>query len=118
MVKGSKFGALAEFRKEQLPNVDSIFDDEEPEVVTAKALEPEAIVAAVPVPDVAEPETRRRGRPPGKRSSTEWKLFSHFLRRQTQRRATMILAAREEKLDLSDVLEDLLKGWVERNGAP
>lgn len=114
MVKGSKFGAIAEFRKEQLPNVDSLFDDEEPEAVTAKAPEPEAIVA--PVPDVVEPETKRRGRPPGKRSNPDWKLFSHFLRKKTQRRATLILASREDGVDLSDVLDELLEGWVERNG--
>jgi hypothetical protein len=55
---------------------------------------------------------RGRGRPPGKRSNPEWKLYSHFLKRQTQREATAILVNKDEGRDLSDVLQELLEGWI------
>jgi hypothetical protein len=54
----------------------------------------------------------RKGRPPGKRSNPEWKLYSHFLKRQTQREATTILRAEDDGRDLSDVLQELLEKWI------
>jgi Holliday junction resolvase len=54
-----------------------------------------------------------RGRPAvGKRSNPEWKLYSHFLKRQTQRAAAARLQAEDDGRDLSDVLQDLLERWV------
>lgn len=58
--------------------------------------------------------SRPRGRPPGKRSDPDWKLFSHFLKRSTQRQATAILFEQDEGRDLSDVLQNLLEKWVAR----
>jgi hypothetical protein len=55
---------------------------------------------------------KRRGRAPGKRSNPEWKLYSHFLKRQTQREAMGILRAEDEGRDLSDVLQELLERWI------
>ena len=56
-----------------------------------------------------------RGRPPGKRSNPEWKLYSHFLKKQTQREATNILRNEEDGRDLSDVLQELLAEWITRH---
>lgn len=54
-----------------------------------------------------------RGRPAtGKRSNPEWKLYSHFLKKQTQRAAVARLQADDNERDLSDVLEELLKNWL------
>ena len=53
-----------------------------------------------------------RGRPPGKRSNPEWKLYSHFLKKKTQREAAALLVADDDGRDLSDVLQDLLEGWT------
>jgi hypothetical protein len=53
-----------------------------------------------------------RGRPPGKRSNPEWKLYSHYLKKQTQREATNILRNEEDGRDLSDVLQELLADWI------
>ena len=53
-----------------------------------------------------------RGRPPGKRSNPEWKLYSHYLKKQTQHEATAILHNKENGQDLSDVLQELLEGWI------
>lgn len=75
-----------------------------------------------PVDDEVAPETtppvtegRGRGRPAtGKRSNPEWKLYSHFLRKQTQRAAVALLQAEESDRDLSDILEELLAEWLRR----
>ena len=61
----------------------------------------------------AEP-MRGKGRPPGKRSNPEWKLYSHFLKKQTHREATNILRNEENGWDLSDVLQQLLDEWLAR----
>jgi hypothetical protein len=59
----------------------------------------------------AEP-IRGKGRPPGKRSNPEWKLYSHFLKKQTHREATNILRNEDNGRDLSDVLQQLLDEWL------
>ena len=86
-----KFGALANLRATDA--------DKSPDLAT----------------EVLEPGTeRRKGRAPGKRSNPEWKLYSHFLKKQTQRKATAILRAQEDEgRDLSDVLQQLLEDWIE-----
>ncbi|HTN69746.1 MAG TPA: hypothetical protein VMO00_01505 [Methylomirabilota bacterium] len=79
--------------------------------------EPEAAELATAVaPEVKAPTTeegRGRGRPAtGKRSNPEWKLYSHFLKKQTQRAAAARLQAEDNGRDLSDVLQELLEGWL------
>jgi len=63
-----------------------------------------------PAPVIANP--KGKGRPPGKRSNPEWKLYSHFLKKRTQREATDILRAEDDARDLSDVLQELLEKWI------
>jgi hypothetical protein len=54
-----------------------------------------------------------RGRPAtGKRSNPEWKLYSHFLQKKTQRAAVAKLQAEDDGRDLSDVLQELLEDWI------
>jgi hypothetical protein len=93
-----KFAALAELHR-QLP--------EEAEA-PATAVEP------MPIPAAAVPEAAKgRGRPPtGKRSNPDWKLYSHFLKRKTQRAAVARLQADDDGRDLSDVLQELLEDWL------
>ena len=74
------------------------------------AEQPGSTASAEPVPG--------RGRPPGKRSNPEWKLYSHFLKKQTQREATNILRNEENGRDLSDVLQELLEEWLTRHKNP
>jgi hypothetical protein len=93
-----KFAALAELHR-QLP--------EEAEAPTT-AMEPMPIPAAV-----GPEEAKSRGRPPtGKRSNPEWKLYSHFLKRKTQRAAVARLQVDDDGRDLSDVLQELLENWL------
>lgn len=58
---------------------------------------------------------RGRGRPLGKRSDPAWKLYSHFLKKQTHREVTNILRNEENGRDLSDVLQQLLEEWLIRH---
>jgi hypothetical protein len=93
-----KFAALAELHR-QLP--------EEAEA-PATAIEPMPIPAAVTLE-----AAKGRGRPPtGKRSNPDWKLYSHFLKRKTQRATVARLQADDDGRDLSDVLQELLENWL------
>jgi hypothetical protein len=47
-----------------------------------------------------------------------WKLYSHFLKKQTHREATNILRNEENGRDLSDVLQQLLEEWVSQQKTP
>ena len=73
-------------------------------------------------PDAPAPASaasvRGKGRPPGKRSDPAWKLYSHFLKKQTHREATNILRNEENGQDLSDVLQQLLEEWLIRQKKP
>lgn len=70
------------------------------------AEQPDAVGAAN-----AEP-VRGKGRPPGKRSDPAWKLYSHFLKKQTHRDVMNILRNEDDGRDLSDVLQQLLEEWL------
>jgi hypothetical protein len=92
-----KFAALAELHRQ------------EPE---AQAGGPTKI-APEPVPPATLEAGKGRGRPAtGKRSNPEWKLYSHFLKRKTQRAAVAKLQAEDNDRDLSDVLQELLENWL------
>ena len=94
MAEKRKFSALAELHR-QPPEAEA----PEPAVVSAPAAEPQA--------------EKGRGRPAtGKRSNPEWKLYSHFLKRRTQRAAVARLQAEESERDLSDILQELLEKWL------
>jgi hypothetical protein len=92
-----KFSALAELRRQPLEME-----------IQASAMPPE------PAPPVPMPEVGKgRGRPPtGKRSNPDWKLYSHFLKRKTQRAAVARLQTEDDGRDLSDVLQELLENWL------
>ena len=64
-----------------------------------------------------QPSARPVGRPPGKRSDPAWKQFSFLLKRDTQRAAAAILLQRNDGKDLSDLMQCLLEGWVEKQKA-
>ena len=97
MAEKRKFAALAEIHRLQSePN--------SPEPVA-----PPIQQAPVFIPE----EGRGRGRPAtGKRSNPDWKLYSHFLKKQTQRAAVARLQALDDGRDLSDILQELLEEWL------
>lgn len=97
MAEKRKFSALAELHR-QPPEAEA------PEASQATTDEPAA------TPQAAE---KGRGRPAtGKRSNPEWKLYSHFLKRKTQRAAVARLQTEDSNCDLSDVLQELLEKWL------
>lgn len=97
MAEKRKFAALADLHR-QLPDAGA------PETAAEPALLPSGVV---------EDAGKGRGRPAtGKRSNPEWKLFSHFLKKRTQRAAVARLQAEDSGRDLSDVLQELLDNWL------
>jgi hypothetical protein len=100
MAEKRKFAALAELHRQP---------DE------ADAPEPAATLAPVSIAAIAIPEAGRgKGRPAtGKRSNPEWKLYSHFIKKTTQRAAVARLQAEDAGRDLSDVLQELLENWLQ-----
>jgi hypothetical protein len=97
MAEKRKFAALAELHRQPTP---------EPEAIeVSEVSEP---------PPAAKPQAEKgRGRPAtGKRSNPDWKLYSHFLKRRTQRAAVARLQAEDSERDLSDVLQELLEKWL------
>jgi len=96
MAEKRKFAALAELHRQ-------------PPEAEAPA---EAGYAPAP-PAIVQEAGKGRGRPAtGKRSNPEWKLYSHFLKKKTQRAAAARLQAEDEGRDLSDVLQELLESWL------
>ncbi len=97
MAEKRKFAALAELSRPLQP-------------------EPEApAVPREPTPPPTLEAGKGRGRPAtGKRSNPEWKLYSHFLKKQTQRAAAARLQADDDGRDLSDVLQELLEQWLKK----
>lgn len=98
MAEKRKFAALAELHRQ-----------------SSDTETPVEVIASMPVPAAIEQEAGKgRGRPAtGKRSNPDWKLYSHFLKRRTQRAAVAKLQAEDGERDLSDVLQELLENWLE-----
>jgi hypothetical protein len=95
-------------------------DEGGPAVSVGRDRQNPPIMVAVPTEDAMKKPPvsvlengRLRGRPAtGKRSNPDWKLYSHFLRKSTQRAAVAKLQAVEDGRDLSDVLQELLERWL------
>ena len=54
------------------------------------------------------------GRPPGKRSDPEYKQYSVLLKRHTHRQVTTLLRDQEDRPDVSELLQQLLEQWLEK----
>jgi len=93
MADKRKFAALADLHRES-PNTKTSQLGDEPASMTLEV-------------------SKGRGRPAtGKRSNPEWKLYSHFLKKHTQRAVAARLLAEDDGRDLSDVLQELLENWL------
>jgi hypothetical protein len=51
-------------------------------------------------------------KPQGKRSNPDWKQFSILLKKESQKKAVLILRERYEGVDISDLMEALLEQWL------
>src|SRR5262245_51643249 len=57
-------------------------------------------------------ETRKPGRPPGKRTNPDYQSVTTFLRKETYLSVQKALIGGEE--DFGDVVDELLKAWLKR----
>jgi hypothetical protein len=89
---------------------------------------PEPSEDGLPLPQPERPASapeaagKGRGRPAtGKRSNPDYKLYAHYLRKRTHREAMAKLAALhaddDQRPDLSDLVEELLREWLGRRTA-
>ena len=53
-----------------------------------------------------------KGRPAGKRSNPEFEPTTIFLRKTTKKIANRALEDSETRQDLSELIEELLQGWI------
>jgi hypothetical protein len=76
---------------------------------TAKAKKP----AASPAPRTT-PEAKRRGRPPAKRSNPNYLGFTTYIHRDVHRKVKMRLLENAEDQELSELVEALLRAWLDK----
>jgi hypothetical protein len=60
------------------------------------------------------PPTRGRGRPRAKSSNPDYQPTTVILRKRTKRAAARLLEDQETGKDLSDLIEELLTEWIQR----
>src|SRR5262247_1622870 len=68
--------------------------------------------SARPVPEAAP--VRGKGRPPGKRSDPDYQPTTVLLRKHTKKTASRLLEDIDSGQDLSDLIEQLLTEWIQR----
>lgn len=91
-----KFAALARL-KQQLP-----------------VEQPSEPLASFPTAPLPTPPGRGKGRPPGKRSNPEYQATTLLLKEHTKRTATRLLEDKKLGKDLSELTEQLLTEWIQR----
>jgi hypothetical protein len=80
-------------------------------------LKPQTAEAQAPVLPTHSPGTapvRGRGRPPGKRSDPDYQPTTVLLRKQTKKTAVRLLEDINAGQDLSDLIEQLLAEWIQK----
>ena len=70
--------------------------------------------ATQPAPPIAVEPVRGRGRPPGKRSDPDFQPTTVLLRQQTKKMANRLLEDGSTGQDLSELIEQLLTEWIQR----
>jgi len=79
--------------------------------VEAPEMPPPPAPATVSVPAAGKGS---RGRPAGKRSDPEFQPTTVLLRKSTKKAASRMLEDTNAHKDLSDLIEQLLAGWIKR----
>jgi hypothetical protein len=70
--------------------------------------------ARQPAPPMAAEPVRGKGRPPGKRSDPDYQPTTVLLRQQTKKMANRLLEDRSTGQDLSELIEQLLTEWIQK----
>jgi hypothetical protein len=84
--------------------------DGEPQTAVEKAVLPEPVNNAA-----AKPGSKKRGRPPGKRSNPGYTQITAYVRTQTINDVKVKLIKRGSKKDASELIEELLSAWLRRD---
>jgi uncharacterized Rmd1/YagE family protein len=107
MEKGNRFSGLSDARAAQN-------QPKEPE--QNKVLKKPAKPAVAPEPpEQSEPETRRRGRPNGKRSSDQFKQVTAYIGVDTYKRTKISLFKKSGGQQFSELVDQLLVKWLNEN---
>ena len=61
---------------------------------------------------IIEDKVNKKGRPKGKRSNPDFEQVTAYVRKDTYRQTKITLLNREDKLDFSDLVEQLLTEWL------
>ena len=69
---------------------------------------------ALPAPPQGTEPVRGRGRPPGKRSDPDYQPTTVLLRKHTKKTAARLLEDINSGQDLSDLIEQLLGEWIQK----
>jgi hypothetical protein len=94
-----KFAALANIRKRAEVDAES---------------DAQSAAFVQPPPSTPVQTDRGRGRPPGKRSDPEWKPRTILMRTKTHRRAAGLLLNQDNGPDLSELVDQLLSEWLDK----
>jgi hypothetical protein len=70
--------------------------------------------ASPPTPPGESEPVRGRGRPPGKRSDPDYQPTTVLLRKLTKKTAARLLEDINSGQDLSDLIEQLLAEWIQK----
>jgi hypothetical protein len=68
----------------------------------------------LPSPPMGSEPVRGRGRPPGKRSDPDYQPTTVLIRKHTKKTATRLLEDTNAANDLSDLIEQLLTEWIQK----
>jgi uncharacterized Rmd1/YagE family protein len=63
-------------------------------------------------PNNGSGETRRRGRPNGKRSNENFRQVTAYVSKDTYKKTKMKLLAADEPQEFSELIDDLLNRWL------
>jgi hypothetical protein len=67
-----------------------------------------------PTPPAGSEPMRGRGRPPGKRSDPDFQPTTVLLRKHTKKTAARLLEDTSAAHDLSELIEQLLSEWIQK----
>ena len=70
--------------------------------------------AALSAQPLGSEPVRGRGRPPGKRSDPDYQPTTVLIRKHTKKTATRLLEDTNASQDLSDLIEQLLTEWIQK----
>jgi hypothetical protein len=70
--------------------------------------------AALSAQPLRSEPVRGRGRPPGKRSDPDYQPTTVLLRKYTKKTASRLLEDTNASQDLSDLIEQLLTEWIQK----